>query len=81
MTGYTPCSQKLVHTDPDVKGLNRLHQFDKIELVRIEHPDHSYDVLIKDGKTYRSLLQKLELPYRILEVMRWRYEFQFSIDI
>ncbi|MCB0659929.1 MAG: serine--tRNA ligase, partial [Saprospiraceae bacterium] len=52
----------------DVKGLNRLHQFDKIEIVRIEHPDHSYEALEKMISHVESLLVKLELPYRILRL-------------
>ncbi|MBK6497078.1 MAG: serine--tRNA ligase [Saprospiraceae bacterium] len=69
MTGYTPCFRREAGSyGSDVKGLNRLHQFDKIELVRIEHPDHSYDVLMEMVKHVEGLLQKLELPYRILRL-------------
>ena len=69
MTGYTPCFRREAGSyGSDVNGLNRLHQFDKIELVRIEHPDHSYDVLMEMVKHVEGLLQKLELPYRILRL-------------
>jgi seryl-tRNA synthetase len=52
----------------DVRGLNRLHQFDKVEIVQISHPDRSYEIL-EEMRTYvASLLQKLELPYRILKL-------------
>ncbi len=69
MTGYTPCFRREAGSyGSDVKGLNRLHQFDKVELVRIEHPDHSYDVLMEMVKHVEGLLQKLELPYRILRL-------------
>ena len=50
----------------DVRGLNRLHQFDKVEIVQIAHPDHSYGVLEEMVSYVESLVQKLELPYRIL---------------
>jgi seryl-tRNA synthetase len=65
MTGYTPCFRREAGSyGSDVKGLNRLHQFDKIEIVRIEHPDHSYDVLMEMVNHVKGLLAKLELPYR-----------------
>jgi len=52
----------------DVRGLNRLHQFDKVEIVQIAHPDHSYQVL-EEMKTYvTGLLRKLELPFRVLKL-------------
>ena len=51
-----------------VRGLNRLHQFDKVEIVRIEHPDKSYDALDEMKKHVGGLLQKLNLPYRILRL-------------
>ena len=69
MTGYTPCFRREAGSyGSDVKGLNRLHQFDKIEIVRIEHPDHSYDVLMEMVNHVKGLLAKLELPYRILRL-------------
>jgi seryl-tRNA synthetase len=69
MTGYTPCFRREAGSyGSDVKGLNRLHQFDKIELVRMEHPDHSYDVLMEMVAHVEGLLEKLELPYRILRL-------------
>jgi seryl-tRNA synthetase len=69
MTGYTPCFRREAGSyGSDVKGLNRLHQFDKIELVRLEHPDHSYDVLMEMVSHVEGLLEKLELPYRILRL-------------
>ncbi len=52
----------------DVRGLNRLHQFDKVEIVRIEHPDNSYRALEEMKGYVASLLQKLELPFRILRL-------------
>jgi seryl-tRNA synthetase len=69
ITGYTPCFRREAGSyGSDVKGLNRLHQFDKIEIVRIEHPDHSYEVLMEMVAHVESLLVKLELPYRILRL-------------
>ncbi len=52
----------------DVRGLNRLHQFDKVEIVQIQHPDRSYDTLEKMKEHVAGLLRKLELPFRILRL-------------
>ncbi len=52
----------------DVRGLNRLHQFDKVEIVRLEHPDNSYQALEEMKNYVSSLLQKLELPFRIVRL-------------
>jgi seryl-tRNA synthetase len=52
----------------DVRGLNRLHQFDKVEIVEIAHPDNSYEVLEQMVAHVQSLVEKLELPYRILRL-------------
>jgi len=52
----------------DVRGLNRLHQFDKVEIVQIQHPDKSYDTLEKMKDQISELLRKLELPFRILRL-------------
>lgn len=69
LTGYTPCFRREAGSyGSDVKGLNRLHQFDKIEIVRIEHPDDSYSVLMEMVAHVEGLLEKLELPYRILRL-------------
>lgn len=65
--GYTPCFRREAGSyGKDVKGLNRLHQFDKVEIVVIEHPDRSYERLDKMVNYVRSLLDALELPYRTL---------------
>lgn len=65
--GYTPCFRREAGSyGKDVKGLNRLHQFDKVELVQIVHPDHSYEVLEQMTTYVESLLTDLELPYRRL---------------
>jgi seryl-tRNA synthetase len=67
MCGHTPCFRREAGSyGKDVKGLNRVHQFDKVEIVQIAHPDRSYEVLDEMVKHVESLLQKLELPYRIL---------------
>jgi len=52
----------------DVRGLNRLHQFDKVEIVQIQHPDKSYDTLEEMKEHVAGLLRKLELPFRILRL-------------
>jgi seryl-tRNA synthetase len=51
-----------------VRGLNRLHQFDKVEIVRIEHPEHSANALNEMVEHVKGLLEKLELPYRVLRL-------------
>jgi seryl-tRNA synthetase len=69
MTGYTPCFRREAGSyGKDVRGLNRLHQFDKVELVQIVHPDKSYDVLEEMVVHVEKLVQALELPYRILKL-------------
>ncbi|MDL2297481.1 serine--tRNA ligase, partial [Bacteroidales bacterium OttesenSCG-928-E04] len=52
----------------DVRGLNRLHQFDKVEIVQVEHPDRSYDTLEEMREYVASLLRKLKLPFRVLRL-------------
>lgn len=69
LTGYTPCFRREAGSyGAHVRGLNRVHQFDKVEIVRIEHPDHSYAALEDMLKHVEGLLEKLELPYRILRL-------------
>lgn len=69
VTGYTPCFRREAGSyGSDVKGLNRVHQFDKVEIVRIEHPNNSYDVLMEMLEHVGGILEKLELPFRILRL-------------
>jgi seryl-tRNA synthetase len=69
MTGYTPCFRREAGSyGKDVRGLNRLHQFDKIEVVQIVHPDKSYEVLDEMVAHVEGLVQSLNLPYRILKL-------------
>ena len=66
---YTPCFRREAGSyGKDVRGLNRLHQFDKVEIVQIQHPDKSYETLEAMVAHVESLLVKLELPYRILRL-------------
>ena len=68
-TGYTPCFRREAGSyGAHVRGLNRLHQFDKVEIVRIEHPDKSYEALDEMVEHVKMLLQELKLPYRILRL-------------
>lgn len=68
-TGYTPCFRREAGSyGAHVRGLNRLHQFDKVELVQIVHPDQSYDVIEQMSNHVQGLLQKLGLPYRVLRL-------------
>ena len=69
LTGYTPCFRREAGSyGSDVKGLNRVHQFDKVEVVQIAHPDHSYAILDEMVSHVEGLLIQLELPYRILRL-------------
>jgi seryl-tRNA synthetase len=69
LTGYTPCFRREAGAyGKDVRGLNRVHQFDKIEIVQAAHPDRSYEVLDNMLKHVEGILNKLELPYRILRL-------------
>lgn len=69
MTAYTPCFRREAGSyGADVKGLNRVHQFDKVEIVQITHPDDSYNQLNLMLEHVEGLLKKLELPYRILRL-------------
>lgn len=68
-TGYTPCFRREAGSyGAHVRGLNRLHQFDKVEIVRVEHPDNSYKALDGMVEHVKSILQELKLPYRILRL-------------
>lgn len=67
--GFTPCFRKEAGSwGAHVRGLNRLHQFDKVEIVQISHPDKSYEALEQMSHYVQGLLQKLELPYRVLRL-------------
>jgi len=69
MTAYTPCFRREAGSyGKDVRGLNRLHQFDKVEIVQLVHPGASYDVLEEMVSHVERLLQSLDLPYRILRL-------------
>ncbi len=67
--GHTPCFRREAGSwGAHVRGLNRLHQFDKVEIVQITHPDKSYEALESMSSYVQGLLQKLELPYRVLRL-------------
>lgn len=69
LTGYTPCFRREAGSyGSDVKGLNRVHQFDKVEIVRFEHPSRSYQALEEMIAHVSHLMDSLELPYRILHL-------------
>jgi seryl-tRNA synthetase len=69
MTGYTPCFRREAGSyGSDVRGLNRLHQFDKVEILRIEHPDQSDQALDAMVVHVKNILEELKLPYRILRL-------------
>jgi seryl-tRNA synthetase len=69
MTAYSPCFRREAGSyGKDVRGLNRVHQFEKVEIIQITHPDESYKVLDEMVAHVEKLLQSLELPYRILRL-------------
>jgi seryl-tRNA synthetase len=69
MTAYSPCFRREAGSfGKDVRGLNRVHQFEKVEIIQIVHPDKSYEVLDEMVAHVEKLLQNLELPYRILRL-------------
>lgn len=69
LTGYTPCFRREAGSyGKDVRGLNRLHQFDKVEIVRIEHPDNTAKALEEMIEHVKGLLEKLNLQFRILRL-------------
>ena len=68
-TGYTPCFRREAGSyGAHVRGLNRFHQFDKVEIVRVEHPDNSYKALDGMVTHIKEILKELNLPYRILRL-------------
>jgi seryl-tRNA synthetase len=68
-TGYTPCFRREAGSyGAHVRGLNRLHQFDKVEIVRVEKPENSYAALDGMVEHIKEILQELKLPYRILRL-------------
>ena len=69
MTGYTPCFRREAGSyGSEVRGLNRIHQFDKVEIVRIEHPDKSKEAFDKMISHVKSILNELKLDYRIVNL-------------
>lgn len=69
ITTYTPCFRREAGSyGADVRGLNRLHQFDKVEILRVEHPSESYKALHGMVEHIKTILEALQLPYRILKL-------------
>ncbi|GGD22034.1 serine--tRNA ligase [Hyunsoonleella pacifica] len=69
ITGYTPCFRREAGSyGAHVRGLNRLHQFDKVEIIRVEHPEKSYEALDGMVNHVKTILEALKLPYRILKL-------------
>ncbi len=84
--GYTPCFRREAGSyGKDVRGLNRLHQFDKVEIVQIAHPDQSYTLLEEMRNHVTSLLKELELPYRVLQLcggdMGFASAFTYDMEV
>jgi len=79
-TAYTPCFRREAGSyGKDVRGLNRVHQFDKVEIVQIQHPDKSYQALEDMVAHVETLLKKLELPYRIVQLCGGDLSFTSSL--
>ena len=69
ITGYTPCFRREAGSyGSHVRGLNRLHQFDKVEIIRIEHPERSYAALDEMVEHVKGIMDELELPYRVIRL-------------
>ncbi len=80
MTAFTPCFRREAGSyGKDVRGLNRLHQFDKVEIVQIVHPDQSYQVLEEMVQHVENLLKSLDLQYRILRLCGGDMSFTSAI--
>ena len=84
--GYTPCFRREAGSyGKDVRGLNRLHQFDKVEIVQIAHPDKSYEILEQMRSHVTNLLKDLELPYRVLQLcggdMGFASAFTYDMEV
>lgn len=86
VTGYSPCFRREAGSyGKDVRGLNRLHQFDKVEIVQIQKPENSYQALEEMVAHVEGLLQKLELPYRVLALcggdMSFTSAFTYDFEV
>ena len=86
VTGYTPCFRREAGSyGKDVRGLNRLHQFDKVEIVQLQKPDNSYTALEEMVAHVEGLLKKLNLPYRILALcggdMSFTSAFTYDFEV
>ena len=69
LTAYSPCFRREAGSyGSDVRGLNRLHQFDKVEILRVEHPERSYLALDEMVEHVKSIIEQLNLPYRIVKL-------------
>ena len=80
MTAYTPCFRREAGSfGADVRGLNRVHQFDKVEIIQLVHPDKSYEVLEEMVQHVEQLLQNLQLPYRLLRLCGGDMSFASAI--
>lgn len=84
--GYTPCFRREAGSyGKDVRGLNRLHQFDKVEIVQIAHPDQSYSLLEEMRAHVTGLLKELQLPYRVLRLcggdMGFASAFTYDMEV
>ena len=80
LTGYTPCFRREAGSyGAEVRGLNRLHQFDKVEIVRLEHPDNSSQALLNIKEHVKEILDELEIDFRILNLCAGDLGFTSSI--
>ena len=86
VTGYTPCFRREAGSyGKDVRGLNRLHEFHKVEIVQVQHPSNSYPALEEMVSHVEGLLKRLELPYRVLALcggdMSFTSSFTYDFEV
>ena len=80
LTGYTPCFRREAGSyGSEVRGLNRLHQFDKVEIVRLEHPHNSSKALLQMKEHVKEILSELEIDFRILNLCAGDLGFTSSV--
>ena len=80
LTGYTPCFRREAGSyGSEVRGLNRLHQFDKVEIVRLEHPNNSSQALLNMKEHVKEILSELKIDFRILNLCAGDLGFTSSI--
>ena len=82
ITGYTPCFRREAGSyGAHVRGLNRLHQFDKVEILRVEHPDRSYDALDEMVEHVKDNFRGFETSLSNFKTVQWRFGIYISLNL